>query len=210
MGGHATRPRRTGARRACARSPPGGPRQRAGCGRGRADLVQHGAQQPQPRHAPGPPGGPTCPALTWHAVAGMRGPAGWPDAGLRGGVAAGKIARVGQGPLADLVGLGGRDAEHAEQVLGDLVGGLGAVAVRLVVQQLARHSWAPATMARARSGSRMVSRPARAAASMSRRARATSPVSEPSTAGPLLSRTRLSSGWARCSRPVSRKPCAKT
>jgi fermentation-respiration switch protein FrsA (DUF1100 family) len=33
------------------------------------------------------------------------------------------------------VGLAGRDAEHAEQVLGDLVGGLGAVAVRLVVQQ---------------------------------------------------------------------------
>ena len=32
----------------------------------------------------------------------------------------------------------------------------------------------------------------------------------PPGAGLLLSRTRLSSGWARCSRPVSRKPCAKT
>jgi hypothetical protein len=48
-----------------------------------------------------------------------------------------EVAGVGQGPLADLVGLGGRDAERAEQVLGDLVGGVGVVAVGVVVQQLA-------------------------------------------------------------------------
>ena len=57
------------------------------------------------------------------------GPARVTGAGLRGGVAAGEVAGAGQGPLADLVSLAGRDAEHAEQALGNLVGGLRAVAV---------------------------------------------------------------------------------
>lgn len=43
---------------------------------------------------------------------------------------------VGQRALADLVSLVGRQAEHAQQVLGDPVGGLGVVALAVVVQQL--------------------------------------------------------------------------
>jgi hypothetical protein len=65
-------------------------------------------------------------------------PRAWrPGAGLRCGAAAGEAVGVGQGPLVDLVGLGGRDADHAEQGLRALLGGLRVVAVRLVVQQLA-------------------------------------------------------------------------
>ena len=45
---------------------------------------------------------------------------------------------------------------------------------------------------------------------MSRRARGASPLSEPASAKPLCSRTLLSSGLRRCSRPVSRKLCANT
>lgn len=55
---------------------------------------------------------------------------------LHGGVGE-KPVEVGQGTLADLVGLVGGDAEGAQEVFGDLVGGLGVVAVGLGVQELA-------------------------------------------------------------------------
>ncbi len=57
---------------------------------------------------------------------------------LGGGAASGPVVRLGQGPSADFAGLVGGDAEQAQQVLGDLVGGLGIVAVGLVVQQLTK------------------------------------------------------------------------
>jgi hypothetical protein len=51
------------------------------------------------------------------------------------------------GAAADLVSLVGRAVERPEQVLGDLVGGLRVVAVRVVVQQLAEDSAVPAAIA---------------------------------------------------------------
>jgi hypothetical protein len=41
-----------------------------------------------------------------------------------------EVAGLAQRGPADVVGLGG-DAEHAQQILGDLVGGLGVIAFRV-------------------------------------------------------------------------------
>jgi len=74
------------------------------------------------------------------------------------------------GAAADLVSLVGRAVERPEQVLGDLVGGLRVVAVRVVVQQLAEAQRGARRDRRASWGPRMVNRPTQAAAWMSRRA----------------------------------------
>ena len=44
---------------------------------------------------------------------------------------------VGQGQADDPLGLPGGDAEQPEEVLGDLIGGLGVVAFGVVVEELA-------------------------------------------------------------------------
>ena len=47
------------------------------------------------------------------------------------------ILDVGEGQGADPLSLARRNAEHSEQVLGDLIGGLGVVTFRVVVEELA-------------------------------------------------------------------------
>ena len=49
-----------------------------------------------------------------------------------------EIAGIGQRAPADAAGLVGEDAKHAQQVLGDLIGGIGVVPARVVVQPPAR------------------------------------------------------------------------
>ena len=48
-----------------------------------------------------------------------------------------EVAGIGQRAPADAAGLVGWDAEHAQQSLGDLIGGIGVVPAGLVVQHLA-------------------------------------------------------------------------
>lgn len=54
-----------------------------------------------------------------------------------------EFAWVGQGKPADVTGLVGGNAEHAQQVLGYLIGGLGVVAAGVIVQEPAEADRGP-------------------------------------------------------------------
>jgi hypothetical protein len=57
---------------------------------------------------------------------------------LGGGTAPRRFGQSWQWPAGDRVGVGSREAEHAQQVFGDLVGGLRVVTLGVIVQELAQ------------------------------------------------------------------------
>ena len=126
--------------------------------------------------------------------------------GSRRGVGLGQLVEVGQRPPADLRGLVGRQAEQPQHVFGHAVGGLGVVAIGLVVQQIAEPQQRAAGDRQRELG--IVDRePACAAPRRRCRAAPAAPGRGRTeiSANPLASRIRLSCGRRRNSRPVSRK-----
>ena len=117
---------------------------------------------------------------------------------------------VGEGQADDPLGLPGGNAEQSEEVLGDLIGGLGVVTFGVVVEELAETGRGagddderqlrvgdgepPGTNARLDVAQRPGARPR----------------PEPAMASPLLRKTLLMSGLRRWKRPKSRKLWAKT